>query len=121
VVCPSFGKRLILIALALFISACAAPKKEKDAEAYYNRGVAWQKKGDYDRAITDYTKAIEINPGDALAYYNRGNAYQGKGQYERAISDYNKAIELNPKFAEAYVNLGGAYLGKGLYDQAGHL
>ena len=111
-------KRLILIALALFISACAAPKKEKDAEAYYNRGVAWQKKGDYDRAITDYTKAIELNPNLAMAYVNRGSAYLGKSLYDQVISDCNKAIEINPKFAGAYVNRGHAYLGKGLYDQA---
>ena len=111
-------KRLILIALALFISACAVPKKEKDAEAYNNRGVAWQRKGDYDRAITDYTKAIELNPRFAEAYYNRGNAYYSKGQYDQAISDCNKALELNPKLPAAYNNRGIACYYKGEYDKA---
>jgi tetratricopeptide (TPR) repeat protein len=32
------------------------------AEAYYNRGIAWADKGDYDRGIADYTRAIELNP-----------------------------------------------------------
>ncbi|MGB9722223.1 MAG: tetratricopeptide repeat protein [bacterium] len=33
-----------------------------DAEAYYNRGLAYCINGEYDRAIQDFTKAIELNP-----------------------------------------------------------
>ena len=66
-------------------------------------------KSQYDKAISDYTKAIEINPRFAEAYYNRGLAYGKKGQYDKAISDYTKAIEINPRFAEAYNNRGDAY------------
>jgi len=43
-----------------------------DGEIYYNRGVAYHKKGLFDEAIADYTRAIEINPEDAEAYHNRG-------------------------------------------------
>jgi len=38
------------------------------AQAYYNRGNTWYEKGDYDRAISDYNKAIELNPTYADAY-----------------------------------------------------
>jgi Tfp pilus assembly protein PilF len=55
-------KRLILIALALFVSACATPEVENNAKVYNNRGSDWARKGDYDRAIANFTKAIEINP-----------------------------------------------------------
>ncbi len=114
-------KRLILAALALLISACAihsTPKVENDAKAYNIRGFSWYKKGDYDEAIFDYTKAIELNPRYAEAYYNRGIAFDDKGDYDRAIFDYTKAIELNPRYAEAYVNRGIAYGSKGQLDQA---
>ena len=67
-----------------------------NATAYINRGVAYADKHEYDRAITDYTKAIEIDPRDALAYFNRGNAYRDKGEYDRANADYTRAIEINP-------------------------
>ena len=40
----------------------------------YNRGSAKVSLKDYYGAISDYTKAIEINPNDAKAYYNRGIA-----------------------------------------------
>jgi tetratricopeptide (TPR) repeat protein len=86
--------------------------------AYNNRGNAYDYKGQYDQAISDYTKAIEINPKYGLAYYNRGIAHNNKGQYDQVISDYTKALEINPKFAEAYNNRGNAYNKKGQYDEA---
>ena len=42
------------------------------AKAYYNRGNAYSKKGEYERAIDDYAKAIQLKPNDANVYYNRG-------------------------------------------------
>ena len=50
--------------------------------------------GEYDRAIFDYGKAVEINPGYALADYNRANAYYQKGDYDRAWEDVHKAQSL---------------------------
>jgi tetratricopeptide (TPR) repeat protein len=43
------------------------------AIAYSIRGGAYQAEGDSDRAIEDFTKAIEINPQDAKAYVRRGS------------------------------------------------
>jgi tetratricopeptide (TPR) repeat protein len=83
---------------------------------YYNRGKAYVDKGQYDLAISDYNKAIEIkaieiDPGYSEAYCNRGFAYAGKGEYDQAISDLNraielesKAIEIDPMYAEGYCN-----------------
>ena len=93
-------------------------KDHKDAKAYFNRGLAYDDKGQYDQAISDYSKAIEINPRLADAYYNRGNSYDDKGQYDQAISDYSKAIEINSEIAEAYINRGNAYSKKSQYDKA---
>ena len=46
----------------------------RHAAAYIDRGIAYQVKGDKDRAVADFTKAIEIAPR-IEAYKNRGNAY----------------------------------------------
>ena len=70
--------------------------------AYCNRGNAYGNSGKLIEAISDYNKAIELNPKFAMAYYNRGIVYNDSGKIDQAISDYNKAIELNPKDAEAY-------------------
>ena len=45
------------------------------ADAYNNRGIAYEAKGDYDRAIADYNEAIRLDPKYAVAYNNRGIAY----------------------------------------------
>jgi tetratricopeptide (TPR) repeat protein len=101
------------------IRGCTAVIERKpQAAAYINRGAAYNNKGDYDRAIADFAKAIALDPKAAIAYYNRGNAYNGKGDYDRAIADYTKAIALDPQDASAYFNRGLAYKHKGDLDHA---
>ena len=59
---------------------------------------------DYDRAIEDYSKTIQLNPDYADAYYNRGLSFEGKGASDRAIEDFTKVIQLDPNDAGAYFN-----------------
>src|SRR6516165_12165496 len=49
------------------------------------RGLAYQRKGDLDRAIADYDEAIRLDPKHAEAYYGRVLTYRNKGDLERAI------------------------------------
>ena len=92
--------------------------REYRAIAYNNRGLAYQEKGEVDRAVADFTTAIKFNPNDARVYNNRGVAYEQKGDKEQAIADYGKGIALNPKYVEAYTNRGVAYEQKGDKEQA---
>jgi lipoprotein NlpI len=86
--------------------------------AYNNRGIANKAKGNYNQAISDYDRAIELNREYANAYNNRGVVHYAIGNLDQAISDYNKAIELNPKHVNAYSNRGLAHKAKGYYEQA---
>jgi tetratricopeptide (TPR) repeat protein len=88
------------------------------ASAYNNRGSGYIKKGQLDRAIADYDKAIKLDPDVAMAYYNRGETYGKKGELDRAIADYDKAIALDPNDADAYNNRGLIYARKGEGDPA---
>ena len=88
------------------------------AIAFYNRGNAFRTKGDYDRAIADYTNAAENNPKDASPFYARGDSYDRIGVFDRAITDYTKAIELNPKDGNAYYSRGTVHDRNGEYQRA---
>ncbi len=89
---------------------------EKDADAYFESGNVHFKKGEYDRAIADYNRALDINSRHTDAYYHRGYIYHLKGEYDKALSDYNHAIEINAKYSQVYHNRGNIYLTKGKYD-----
>ncbi len=97
---------LLIVLLLLLAAGCATVQTELiDAKAYNNRGTAYARKGQYDQAISDFNKALEINPRDAPAYNNRGIAYYHKGQYDKAWKDVHKAQDLghkiHPRFLKA--------------------
>jgi tetratricopeptide (TPR) repeat protein len=58
------------------------------------QSIAYVGKGQYDKAIPDFTKAIKIGPRHAVAYNNRGIAYYYKARYDKACSDWKRACEL---------------------------
>jgi tetratricopeptide (TPR) repeat protein len=83
--------------------------REQLAVAYYNRGLAYARSNQYEEAIKDFKKALELNPKYAGAYNNRGNVYHELKQYKKAIEDYKEALELNPNLTVTYYNRGIAY------------
>jgi len=93
-------------------------KSPHKARAYNNRGNAYNDMGRYDRAISDFTTAIELNPGYTDAYYNRGNTFFRNGNTVQAISDLSQAVHLSPKYADAYYNRGVIFTVQGKYGQA---
>ncbi|MCL1967418.1 MAG: tetratricopeptide repeat protein [Fibromonadales bacterium] len=89
------------------------------AQTLYDQGTAYADKGDYDKAIEDYTSAIEIiNNNLYKALNDRGEAYTDKGDYDRAIEDYNAALKIKPDNFFTLNDRGYAYYKKGDYDQA---
>ena len=88
------------------------------AEAYRNRGVAKEAKGDLDGAIADWDKAIALKPDFADAYHNRGVVKRGKGDLDGAIADFDQALALKPDLFQAYLNRGLAKGAKGDHDGA---
>ena len=65
--------------------------------------------GELDSALTNYNKAIELNPENSSVYINRGLTFYKKKDYSAAIADYDKAIELSPGETVAYSNRANAY------------
>jgi Flp pilus assembly protein TadD len=63
---------------------------------YGNRGISHFEMGDYESAVVDFTKYIELKPNNAMSYNNRGAAYLNLGNRQRARMDFERALELNP-------------------------
>lgn len=97
----------------------------KNANIYYNRGIAYCHKSDdvpsiiedFNKAIENFNKVIELNPNYLSAYsaasethYQLAICYYGEDNDDLAIENYTKAIELNPKLTTVYYNRGEAWL-----------
>ena len=66
-------------------------------------------KQDPDKAIQDYSEAIQLDPKDNNAYYGRGVSYVNKGEFDKAIEDFNHLIELEPNSAGPYNEIAWIY------------
>ena len=77
------------------------------AKCYNGRGMSYNERGDFDKAIDDHTKAIELKPS-SWNYFQRGKSFMGKLMYPKAIADLNQAISQGAS-ADAYVLRGDAY------------
>lgn len=85
---------------------------------YFAEGRNYSEKEEYDKAITSYNKAIELNPEDSDVYNSRAAVYLWKGDYDLSINDCNKAIQLDPNDYMPFANLGEAYIEKEDYNKA---
>ncbi len=108
---------VFIIILLFAFTSC----RNKAPEEYYNMGIAEAKQGNYDEALEDFNKAIELKPEYINAYINR--AYYAKenlGDYEGAIEDYLIAIDLstNDNDAHAYSNMAYAKMKMKNYKEA---
>lgn len=83
-------------------SALGMPDKKQAGETIVNRGVAYAVFGNFDRAIADLTRGLEINPNNTNGYLNRGLIYFNKGQWALSLADHDKYIQLDPYNADMY-------------------
>ena len=59
---------------------------------------------EFDKAIEDYNKSIELKPDYAKAYLGRGTVYREKGEADLALQDFRKVIELDPQIFSTLQN-----------------
>ena len=83
-----------------------------------NLASAYEKRGDFGRALENYDQAVHLQPGYAEAYFNRAAVHLANGDTERALCDCGQAIRLKPRFAEALGNRGAVLLRRGQPDKA---
>ena len=91
--------------------------------SYFYRAVVHQAMKNYDEAMLDYTKALQINDKMCDAYYNRAEITLTRKDIEnpnieKAVEDLNRALELDDKFINALFAMASAQKKLGNYSQA---
>jgi len=93
-------------------------KYPKVAVSYNNMGRYFRELNQYDKAIANYSKSLEMDPKGYLSYSNRGKAFFDTGKPDEALADLNKCLELKPDFAEALNNRGAVLASKNRLKEA---
>ena len=123
---------LALIILALLVET-GQTQSLRSAEDYFRRGVKYADKGEADKAIDDFDKAIElltdlgggpynpiraVEPRTAVVLSNRAVMRMQKKEYDAAISDLSRGLRLNSGLPELWINRGVARRESGDLAQA---
>jgi len=98
--------------------ALADTQGQQNARDWIVRGDRGLANGEYQQAVDDFGRAIDVDPRLASAYGGRGFAFTRLGDWQRAIADYDRAIELEPQYAGTYHDRGVAYERMGDYQRA---
>jgi lipoprotein NlpI len=111
-------------AIRLLSHALATPNlgREEEARLLLHRGFAYDEAGDYDRAIADYTRALELRPDTPQLYYRRGIVHREKGEYPQALADFDDAVAAakrgEPDWPFIHGDRGVVRFAMGQYDEA---
>lgn len=76
------------------------------------QGVSEYQTKRYDRAVSSFTAALQMNPDSMVAariYNARAQSYVGTKEFKKAIADANEAIRLDLRYSVAYNTRGIAY------------
>jgi tetratricopeptide (TPR) repeat protein len=111
-------KFILGIVVLVVLTSCGGGGET--AEKCMQAGFIHFQKQEYDQAIANFQKAIELEPKAAAAYNMLGMAYRFKGAQlgipelrAKEIAAFQKALEADPQYWVAMINLGVTYYGQG--------
>ncbi len=99
-------------------NASGSGSEIEDAMTAFDAGVEAFESGGNKKAITFFTRAIELSPTTYGIYQHRGSAYAASGRHLEAIVDYDVAIRLNPSYPDTYVDRGNSQHALEEYERA---
>ncbi|MBL7776269.1 MAG: tetratricopeptide repeat protein [Saprospiraceae bacterium] len=65
------------------------------------RSIIYLQFGQYENALEDASKMVDLRPADKKGYLNRGSAYERLKRYDEALADYNRCLQIDPELADA--------------------
>ena len=109
---------LLLICFLINIAYVTPSYSLSPQEDLFKNALNLSSSGEFNLALKQWNKYLELFPDDAAALSNRGNIKLVNGDPEGAIEDQDKAIELDPGEVDPYINRGIAEESLGLWLQA---
>jgi putative GTP pyrophosphokinase len=85
---------------------------------HVHRGMAYLALSDYDSALEDFSRSVELNPENCTAFHYRGLAYQVLQEYAMALEDFDCCLRLDPHRATALYSRGQVRFRMGDYTRA---
>jgi tetratricopeptide (TPR) repeat protein len=83
------------------------------ALGHYNEGVAMRLRGENEKAIDEFSRAVALEPKRVESYLNRAACHESVGRVAPALMDYTKAVELGDPSGLASYNRGRLHLALG--------
>lgn len=114
----------LLLACLLILQACgfkeARLKREKNASAHYQYGIAYlaDKPQEILRAHIEFQKASELDKNNREAFYALGHVNFLLMKHEDAITAFKQVLSIDPNYSQAHNYLGKIYASQGKYDLA---
>jgi Flp pilus assembly protein TadD len=97
-------------------------KSEQKRLDYLSEGLALERQGDYEAALTSYQLALRDQPTNHRVLQNMAIAYSRTGRQTEAIRCYRRALDIQPKLSGAHYGLAFLLLRRGdTSDAAFHL
>lgn len=100
-------------AIVDFDAAIGLKQPEALPGVYFGKGYVFFIKNENDKALINFSYAIEAHPDFEVAYLYRGKTYSRLGDFDKAMSDLDKVLSLNSKNAKAFCGKGDVYENKG--------
>lgn len=89
------------------------PEEPTDAAGFGRRGAAYAARRDFPHAISDLTRACELDPHEPRYFIERGLAFEGSGQAQSADDDFGRALALKPDDADTLLARARLYRAQG--------
>jgi tetratricopeptide (TPR) repeat protein len=96
--------------------------------ALHNLGTLAYRRGEYEKAVTYFNRALESEPDYLLARLHAGDSFKASGRLQEAYRNYEQVLELEPSnsreasgYVEALYKMAALDLKMGAYERSGQL
>jgi len=79
----------------------AMKRNPKNHVPYSNRAACYQKLGEWQLALKDADKCVEMDPTFIKGWSRKATIHQFQKEYHKALDAYNQILKIDPENAEA--------------------